>query len=152
MDLNYIKKETMKNKRAVINNLNIQILAATAMLLLSPNLIAFQHPYNEAFNQAAAQTSINPSSVNKSPVSFPELFFKVQNSVVQISDVVTTVDGVGTRLGSGFVYDMDGHIITNYHVVQSNSRNSQFDVTFSDGEAYTAKLVGFDPYSDLAGT
>jgi serine protease Do len=140
----------MKKKREVISYLNIQILAATAMLLLSPNLIAFQNPHNDSLNQAQAQTSINPPSANKSPVSFPELFSKVQNSVVQISDIVTTVDGEGTRLGSGFVYDMDGHIITNYHVVQSNSRNSQFDVTFSDGEAYTAKLVGFDPYSDLA--
>ncbi len=140
----------MKKKREVISYLNIQILAATAMLLLSPNLIAFQNPHNDSLNQAQAQTSINPSSANKSPVSFPELFSKVQNSVVQISDIMTTVDGEGTRLGSGFVYDKDGHIITNYHVVQSNSRNSQFDVTFSDGEAYTAKLVGFDPYSDLA--
>jgi serine protease Do len=140
----------MKKREVVISNLNIQVLGATAMLLLSPNLIAIQQPYSDSLNQATAQTSINPPSVNGTLVSFPELFSKVQNSVVQISDIVTTVDGEGTRLGSGFVYDTVGHIITNYHLVQSNSRNSQFDVTFSDGEAYTAELVGFDPYSDLA--
>ena len=76
--------------------------------------------------------------------------FQVQNSVVQVSDVVRTISGEGARLGSGFVYDNEGHIITNNHVVQTDSRNAQFDVTFSDGNAYTAQLVGSDPYSDLA--
>jgi serine protease Do len=140
----------MKKDGSVVGNLSIQILALTTMLLLSLNMISLQSPYNDSLNQAVAQTSINPPSENRSPVSFPELFSKVQNSVVQISDVVTTVEGEGTRLGSGFIYDAEGHIITNYHVVQSSSRNSQFDIAFSDGEAYTAELVGFDPYSDLA--
>jgi serine protease Do len=139
----------MKKDGSVVGNLSIQILTLTTMLLLSLNMISLQSPYNDSLNQAVAQTS-NPPSENRSPVSFPELFSKVQNSVVQISDVVTTVEGEGTRLGSGFIYDAEGHIITNYHVVQGNSRNSQFDVAFSDGEAYTAELVGFDPYSDLA--
>jgi serine protease Do len=140
----------MKKDGSVVGNLSIQILTLTTMLLLSLNMISLQSPYNDSLNQAVAQTSINPPSENRSPVSFPELFSKVQNSVVQISDVVTTVEGEGTRLGSGFIYDAEGHMITNYHVVQGNSRNSQFDVAFSDGEAYTAELVGFDPYSDLA--
>jgi serine protease Do len=140
----------MKKDGSVVGNLSIQILALTTMLLLSLNMISLQSPYNDSLNQAVAQTSINPPSENRSPVSLPELFSKVQNSVVQISDVVTTVEGEGTRLGSGFIYDAEGHIITNYHVVQSSSRNSQFDIAFSDGEAYAAELVGFDPYSDLA--
>ena len=49
--------------------------------------------------------------------------------------------------GSGFVYDTDGHIITNDHVV---SGASSISVTFADGSKYSAKVVGADPSSDLA--
>lgn len=52
-----------------------------------------------------------------------------------------------TALGSGFVYDNKGHIITNYHVV-SNAKI--VDVTFNDGNRYTASVVGKDPSRDLA--
>lgn len=49
--------------------------------------------------------------------------------------------------GSGFVYDTDGHIVTNNHVVENASR---IVVTFSDGTEAEAKIVGTDPGSDLA--
>jgi len=52
-------------------------------------------------------------------------------------------------LGSGFAITYNGsdYIVTNYHVVDSTSN---LTVTFSDGDAYPAKVVGSDPYSDLA--
>jgi S1-C subfamily serine protease len=50
-------------------------------------------------------------------------------------------------LGSGFVWDEDGHIVTNNHVV---SGAEKIEVTFSDGTMLPAELVGRDPYSDLA--
>jgi S1-C subfamily serine protease len=49
--------------------------------------------------------------------------------------------------GSGFVYDTAGHVITNYHVVEGATRVM---VTFSDGTASPAKLIGADPSTDLA--
>jgi 2-alkenal reductase len=49
--------------------------------------------------------------------------------------------------GSGFVIDQDGRIVTNNHVVDSAD---EIDVTFWDGTVATAKLIGADPYSDLA--
>jgi len=49
--------------------------------------------------------------------------------------------------GSGFVIDQDGHIVTNNHVVEGAD---EIDVTFWDGSVVTAKLIGADPYSDLA--
>jgi putative serine protease PepD len=49
--------------------------------------------------------------------------------------------------GSGFVSDEDGHVITNYHVVDNADSIS---VTFSDGSKYSAKLVGSDPSTDIA--
>jgi S1-C subfamily serine protease len=50
-------------------------------------------------------------------------------------------------LGSGFVIDKDGHIVTNYHVVQGASR---VEVSFSDEERLPARIVGRDPSTDLA--
>lgn len=50
--------------------------------------------------------------------------------------------------GSGFVYDTNGHIITNYHVVQGGS---SFVVTFhNDPKQYKAKIVGMAPEKDIA--
>ncbi|MBN2006580.1 MAG: trypsin-like peptidase domain-containing protein [Anaerolineae bacterium] len=49
--------------------------------------------------------------------------------------------------GSGFVYDTEGHIVTNYHVIENAE---ELLVTFSTGQVYTAKVVGADPMNDLA--
>ena len=52
-----------------------------------------------------------------------------------------------TALGSGFVWDQNGDIVTNNHVV---SGADKIEVTFSDGSTVPATLVGADPDSDLA--
>ena len=49
--------------------------------------------------------------------------------------------------GSGFVYDTEGHIVTNYHVVENAQ---QLLVTLADGQTYEAQIVGTDPINDLA--
>ena len=52
-----------------------------------------------------------------------------------------------TTLGSGFVYDKQGHIVTNGHVV---GEAKVVDVTFVHGNRYSAKVIASDPYSDIA--
>ena len=52
-----------------------------------------------------------------------------------------------TGQGSGFVWDTEGNIVTNYHVVASASI---VDVEFADGSQYSASVIGLDPNSDLA--
>ena len=49
--------------------------------------------------------------------------------------------------GSGFIYDVEGHIVTNYHVVQDVT---DIQVIFSDGNMLPATVVGSDPANDLA--
>lgn len=49
--------------------------------------------------------------------------------------------------GSGFLWDKAGHIVTNFHVVQGGDA---FLVTFGDQTEFEAKLVGADPYKDVA--
>jgi S1-C subfamily serine protease len=67
------------------------------------------------------------------------------NELIIINGIPAT--GRSTALGSGFVYDNQGHIITNYHVVDAATKA---DVTFTDGNTYSAKVIGKDPNSDLA--
>jgi serine protease Do len=50
-------------------------------------------------------------------------------------------------MGSGFVWDKDGHIVTNNHVVEGASK---ITVTFPDNTTVPASVVGTDPHSDLA--
>jgi S1-C subfamily serine protease len=55
--------------------------------------------------------------------------------------------GTATALGSGFIWDKQGDIVTNNHVVNGAT---QITVTFLDGTTASAKVVGTDPNSDLA--
>ena len=56
--------------------------------------------------------------------------------------------GGGTGgIGSGFVFDKKGHVITNAHVVKNAAK---VVVTFLDGRSYNAEIVGIDEYTDIA--
>jgi S1-C subfamily serine protease len=89
---------------------------------------------------------VSTVQASNSELALPDLFVKVEKSVVQITDSDET-DPLDSRLGSGFVYDNNGHIITNNHVVSGGGR---LDITFLDGTVYRASLIGSDPFTDLA--
>jgi len=108
--------------------------------------------------KTATTTRINLTSTLS---LFPQLFNKVKNSVVQINTKTTidnprvTINGSPQFLelqgdtGSGFVYDRDGDIVTNYHVI-NHVDNKSIYVTFLDGNSYPATIRGMDVHSDLA--
>jgi S1-C subfamily serine protease len=81
--------------------------------------------------QAAAQTDLTA------------LYQQVNPGVVSIQ----TLTDQGGGLGSGFVYDKEGHIITNYHVVDGAT---SLEVDFPSGLKLEGKVVAKDPDSDLA--
>jgi S1-C subfamily serine protease len=72
-------------------------------------------------------------------LGFIEIYNTTRNSVVLIE--------TDSGSGSGWVYDAEGHIITNNHVVEDTS---WIQVTFQSGTIIQATLVGRDPYSDMA--
>ncbi len=83
-------------------------------------------------------------------LTLTDLFEETQQSVVQVSGTLSEDSPFfGTSLGSGFIYDNIGHIITNYHVV-AGSDPDDISITFIDGTVYRASVVGTDQYSDLA--
>ncbi len=82
-----------------------------------------------------------------SELSLVEVFRMSEPGVVQINvrKGISDISGIG--LGSGFVYDVEGHIITNAHVV----RNAEdVIITFLDGRSYIGQVIGADMDTDLA--
>jgi 2-alkenal reductase len=74
------------------------------------------------------------------------IYERANPAVVNI-DVAGGSDLTEFGSGSGFVIDQEGHIVTNNHVIEDAD---EIAVTFWDGSVATAKLIGADPYSDLA--
>jgi 2-alkenal reductase len=78
------------------------------------------------------------------------IYQRVNPAVVNI-DVSVEDDSLGALAdfgsGSGFIYDLEGHIITNAHVIQDSDA---VRVTFYDGTVVEAEVLGFDAYADLA--
>jgi 2-alkenal reductase len=86
-----------------------------------------------------------PAGLDEEEQRLIAIYQKVLPSVVNID-----VEGVETSVfgsGSGFVYDTQGHIVTNNHVVE---QAEEIWVTFYDGTVARARVVGRDVYSDLA--
>ena len=82
-----------------------------------------------------------------------ELFERVSPSVVQVvarssaSNPLDEDEGGGAASGTGFVWDSNGHVVTNNHVVQNSN---EVAVRFASGEVAQAEIVGVAPNYDLA--
>jgi S1-C subfamily serine protease len=89
------------------------------------------------------------SAENASTVG--EIYREAGSGVVQITSEVPTEGFFGERLleglGSGLVIDKEGHVVTNYHVVQGAR---EVYVNFSNDDRLRAEIVGTDPSTDLA--
>jgi putative serine protease PepD len=85
-----------------------------------------------------------------SALSVNEIYKRANKGVVEITVTTSSNSPLGEQQrgqGSGFVYDTEGHIVTNDHVIDNASSIS---VTFWNGAVYKATLVGTDPATDLA--
>jgi len=80
-------------------------------------------------------------------LSLVEIFEQSEPGVVRVN-VQREAQVIGaSSIGSGFVFDTFGRIITNSHVVADAKK---IVVTFLDGRSYNAQLVGADPFTDIA--
>ncbi|MFQ5781852.1 MAG: S1C family serine protease [Nitrosopumilus sp.] len=100
----------------------------------------------------------NLATLSEYDKQLSKIYEDVSSSVVLITSEVTTTNNRiiingnpleqhSSRLGSGFVYDELGHIVTNNHVVENVDT---VNVSFTNGDTFTAKVIGVDPDSDLA--
>mgnify|MGYP003995156451 FL=1 len=79
-------------------------------------------------------------------LSLTDIFEKAEPGVVRVNTQRNqTINDVG-GVGSGFVFDKRGHIITNAHVVNDSTKTI---VTFLDGRSYNAEIIGIDEYTDI---
>ncbi len=121
----------------------------------SGEIIDLQNQVKSLQDQIIALETANNSQYQVIPenVSLSQLYQNVRDSVVVITDLMVESTAYGQQTvkaqGSGFVYNFTGSmvIVTNYHVVEDATNIS---VTFSDGDAYAAAVLGSDAYSDLA--
>jgi S1-C subfamily serine protease len=116
---------------------------------------------NNGSASTAPATSGNLDAVAALEGTIQQIYQKVNPSVVNIDVTISATGSSGSgqspfgspqgqpsgALGSGFVWDKQGHIVTNNHVVADAS---SINVVFSDGLTVPAKVVGTDPDSDLA--
>ena len=132
----------MKNTRFV---LIIAILVLTALACQSVGLAPIATPAVPALpsSSQSSPTSGEPLNPAARQDVLTSLYDQVSPSVVAIQ--VTTQNG--GSLGSGFVYDTQGHIITNYHVVDGAQK---VEVDFTSGYKTYGSVIGTDLDSDLA--
>jgi len=134
---------------AVVFAVAIMITISFDGFILPSTAVAQQQHLN---SNASSSQGTNSSSTN--PLSLNTIFKQVENSVVQITSKTPTTSNSSNQsssntntLGSGFVYDKRGHIVTNGHVLGDAKL---VYVTFPDGNRYTAKVIASDIYSDMA--
>jgi S1-C subfamily serine protease len=130
----------------------ITVLVLAAMACQSQFVTNLQSPNTQAPAPQPPSVPVQPPISVQAPVNpaaeqdaFTTLYQKDSPGVVAIQ-VVTSQ---GAALGSGFVYDTDGHIITNFHVVQGANGN-QAEVDFMSGFKTYGTVIGTDLDSDLA--
>lgn len=83
-------------------------------------------------------SSADPAALNRKPGSVAAIANTALKSVVTIKAEGNRQSGTGT----GFVYDKEGHIVTNNHVVAPAATGGKLSVTFSNGKSYDASIVG----------
>ena len=135
----------------------VLIASASALLHISSSNVAAQTGTATATPTASVTQTASGSLLTDGTVIeqvqsiYRSIYDTVNPSVVNIQ-VLGTYNygfyvGAVSSQGSGFVWDTQGHIVTNNHVVE-NAYN--ITVTFSDGTTTTAEVVGTDVQSDLA--
>jgi putative serine protease PepD len=101
----------------------------------------------------AAVETPQPAASTSESMSVSEIYEQTYKSVVEITSISSQSTPFGGQeeqaqgQGSGFVYDGEGHIVTNQHVVDGADTVS---VRFWDGSTYDGTVVGSDPSTDLA--
>ena len=105
-----------------------------------------------AMLRASAPTNLNGGTVATVPAS-NSTGTDWTGVAAAVSPAVVTIQTQGASsggTGSGVIYDAQGDIVTNYHVIASVLGGGQIQVTLADGRLYSAKVVGHDKTTDLA--
>ena len=124
------------------------VAALASMLVLGLGLGAAAFALLDDGTTIVRQVTVeNSEPVAASDLSATAIYDRAAKSIVEISASGSSGVGSQSAQGSGFVFDEDGHIVTNQHVVAGASSIS---ISFWNGVERSATLVGTDPSTDLA--
>ncbi len=143
------------------NNLLILVVLAAVVggtlgTAVLPKYVGGAAPMNSAaapqLPPTIAQAPVPPpTTLTPEEITIIRVVERVRPSVVNIDTVAQVQTAVGIfpqkGAGSGVIVSPDGYILTNNHVVEGAQ---QIRVTLLSGKSYTARLVGADPFSDVA--
>ncbi|WOX23347.1 S1C family serine protease [Streptomyces solicathayae] len=104
---------------------------------------------DETVGSTTVSSGTSPADFKRAPGTVAAVANKALPSVVTIQAKSGGADGEGGT-GTGFVYDKEGHILTNNHVVASAADGGTLSATFSDGKTYDAEVVGRAQGYDVA--
>lgn len=134
----------------------ILVIALGSALFASVAVLGFQklsqrfYPSGSALTVSSPENVSDPATVTDEQNNI-EVYRAVSPGVVYIQSTTMVRDWFGSEeregAGSGSVIDEQGHILTNYHVIEGARRLS---VHFGGGRNYPATVVGLDPDTDLA--
>lgn len=134
--------------------MNKRLVIPVVMVLLVTMLACSFSPLNFNFNLPNALPTVPlsptlalPNAGNNNQSQSQDLLVNIYQQVSPGVVTIQVTTKAGGDLASGFVYDTEGHIITNYHVVQDAQ---SIEVDFPSGLKVHGKVIGTDLDSDLA--
>ncbi|KGK87684.1 trypsin-like peptidase domain-containing protein [Clostridium sp. HMP27] len=155
---NHFNKTHKKRRRKFIFLLSLALVISSLAFFTfscSPNLLSNnKNNDNNISAQQPPSSSTNPPNFAepKEALSIPEVVKKVSPAVVSVSTKSIVRQwgrdfGVQEGIGSGFIINNEGYILTNYHVI---SGAQEVRIIFNDSKAVNAKIINYDSVQDIA--
>ena len=136
---------------ATVGSISVLIIFTALFIIPAESdetIMQMQDEINE--NKTQMQDEINEINniilTKSKTLSLIEIFEKSEPGVVRVNIQRNQTENETGGVGSGFVFDKQGHIITNAHVVKDATKTI---VTFLDGRSYNAEIIGVDEYTDI---
>ncbi len=135
--------DQVKFMKTILKTLSLLLLAA-ALAACAPSTALTRTQIPTLQNQVQNQPAPVLTAEQPSEGLYVDLYERANRGVVAI---LVYSESIAIGQGSGFLFDNEGHILTNYHVVESAEK---IEVAFSSGFRAQGEVIGTDPDSDIA--
>ena len=120
------------------------VFSMVLSILIGAGIMYYIIEYTTLLNKGDSDLPVIQRNVTVTDTGINEGIENIYNSVVVVENYK---NNKLTGIGSGFIYDSDGHILTNHHVIE---KATKIVITLMDGESIEASLIGSDEYADIA--
>lgn len=148
------KKKKRRNGKGIAKYIALALICSLCGGVIGSGVTYFVTGKNVSGNSSSNTVIVDPVSfaTDSTALSAAEIYQKVAPAVVMVSTkTIQTVNGwfqqEAEGMGSGFIINTDGYILTNYHVIDGAN---EVTVTLSDGNEVTASVVNYDSDQDVA--